>query len=175
MSIRGEGLARAGVRDLTVAGERVPARARGAWAAAPAALPPWRRVGVVAMLLLGACSSMGGRERATQLEERLRAYDASLRWGYYDKALTFLRARPGGEPLPPCVPREDLHFTAYQARESQVSEDLTEARVRSTFSYVLRDSNAVRQGVDVQSWWYDADLARWFIDGGLPEVLCQPQ
>jgi hypothetical protein len=121
-----------------------------------------------------ACGTLGEEQRLTELDIRLRNYGAALRWGYYDTAAAFLRPRPGSEPPPPCVPRQDIRVTAYQVRDSGLSEDVRTAHVRATIAYVLLDASAVREVHDVQEWWYSDEGKGWFLDGGLPEVVCAP-
>lgn len=124
--------------------------------------------------LAAGCATIREEQRYTELDITLRSYGAALRWGYYETAASFLRPRPGSEPTPPCAPRQDLRVTTYQVRDAGLSDDFLEARVRAAIAYVLLDQSAVRETTDVQTWWYSKEAQRWFLDGGLPEVVCAP-
>jgi hypothetical protein len=135
---------------------------------------PGRWLTLAAAGLAAGCGTIREEQRYTELDITLRSYGAALRWGYYETAATFLRPRPGSEPVPPCAPRQDLRVTTYQVRDSGLSDDFSEAHVRATIGYVLLDQNTVRESVDTQTWWYSKEAQRWFLDGGLPEVVCAP-
>jgi len=135
-----------------------------------------RRVRWLALVLGGiaaGCGTLGQEQRLTDLEIALRTYGAAMRWGLYDNAASYVRLRPGSEPVPPCVPRDDVRITTYQVRDTGLSDDGYEANVRATLGYMPLDASAVREVLDVQHWWYSKDAHRWFIDGGLPEAICK--
>jgi hypothetical protein len=125
-------------------------------------------------LLLPAGCALNREARTLDLELQMRGYGAALRWAHYETAASYLRPRPGNAPWPGCVPREDLRVTAYQIREATIQDDdVKQARVRASIGYMEADSNAVKTAVDTQDWWFDPDSKRWYLDGGLPELVCR--
>jgi hypothetical protein len=131
-----------------------------------------RWLGLFLALLASGCGTLKENQRLMDFDQSVRGYGAALRWGYYDTAASFVRARPG-EPAPPgCTPRSDVRVMAFQARDQVVSPDFSEARVRAVISYVLVDSGSLREASEAQTWWYNADARRWLVAEGLPRVLC---
>jgi hypothetical protein len=142
---------------------------------APRGCRPGRAGALLAVgLALTGCSAMSSRDRATRFEEQVGHYAAAVRWGYYDTAASFIRPRVGSAPVPDCVPRAAVRVTSFQIREQSLSDDAREARVRAVIGYLSVESGAVREASDVETWWYDEDARRWFLDGGLPPVVCEP-
>jgi hypothetical protein len=135
----------------------------------PAAL---RWGGLLGVLLASGCSTFQQNERVIDFDQAVRSYGAALRWGYYDKATSFVRPRPGGPPPLGCTPRSDVRVMAFQSRDQTLSEDFSEVRMRAVIGYILVDSGTLREASEPQTWWYDTAARGWFVTEGLPRVLC---
>ncbi len=121
--------------------------------------------------LLAGCASVQSRARAEDLEQRIEAYAAAIRWGYYDSAAHFIHKRHA-EPAPvDAASLKRVRVTAYQFTDKTLGANGRTARIAVTFSYYQVDSGVVRTLLDVQSWWYDDQAQHWMLDGDIPRFL----
>jgi len=122
---------------------------------------------VLVAVLVAGCAEMDRRERALKLDQAVNAYVAALRWGEIEQAASHLRARDGTPPA--AIERaryRGLNVTGY--RIEVVPVGAAEALMTVRFSYFRDDSASVRELVHRGLWWYDEELAGWFLEGELP-------
>ena len=121
-------------------------------------------------LVLTGCASMESKERIESLDRSLITYGKALRWGEYEEAALYRLPRDG-RPVR-SVNRDDfkdIRVTSYQVFEQRFNRVQTEARVTMSISYYHEDTGAARTITDQQTWWYEPNQKRWFLDGDLPE------
>jgi hypothetical protein len=133
---------------------------------------------VLAMLLtaltLAGCGSMQTQQRMSSLEETLNAYRILLRWGQYEDALAYIRFRPGSEKevaTPDFEALKQVRLGSYDIAEKVLSSDENEAMVRVMMTYYASDSNVLHSLRQVQTWWYNEDKKRWYLEGELPDLI----
>jgi hypothetical protein len=131
---------------------------------------------VVAVLVLAGCGSMQTNQRASSLDETLNAYRILLRWAQYEDAMTYIRFRPGREPdaepeAPDFEALKQVRLASYDIAEKVLLEDKNEANVRVMMSYYASDSNVLHSLRQMQTWWYDEEKKRWYLEGTLPDLL----
>ena len=121
------------------------------------------------VLALG-CASVESKQRLESLDQSLSTYGKALRWGDYEEAALY-RLPHDGRPVMP-VNRDDfkdIRVISYQVFEQRLNRAQTEARVTMSISYYHEDTGTVRSITDQQTWWYEPNQKRWFLDGDLPE------
>ena len=121
-------------------------------------------------LVLTGCASMESKERIESLDRSLITYGKALRWGEYEEAALYRLPRDG-RPVR-SVNRDDfkdIRVTSYQVFEQRFNRVQTEARVTMSISYYHEDTGTARTITDQQTWWYEPNQKRWFLDGDLPE------
>ncbi len=134
-----------------------------------------KRTGITAallVLLLSACAAIvtpGQQRRATALFEATDTYRKLMRWGQYQEAVPYLRARDGTPLTPPDLTRmQGYRISGWQASEPQVNEAGDEARINVVIEYYELDSATTRTVRDEQAWWYDAAAERWSLASPMP-------
>lgn len=121
-------------------------------------------------LVLTGCASMESKERIEGLDRSLITYGKALRWGDYEEAALYRLPRDG-RPVR-SVNRDDfkdIRVSSYQIFEQRFNRAQTEARVIMSISYYHEDTGTARTITDQQTWWYEPNQKRWFLDGDLPE------
>jgi len=138
-----------------------------------------RRAAVVAVLstvLLAACAldqtidKMKGRE--TLLDETLRGYAATIRWG--DPTQAFAYVDPTYREAHPLTELDVARFKQVQitAYNDQLPVPVNENEVRQTVEIGLVNINTqgARSIIDHQVWHYDEKAKRWWLTTGLPDI-----
>lgn len=125
--------------------------------------------------LIVSCASMSMNDiktKETILDDTLRMYAATLRWGDLTQGLgfvdpTYLQAHPV----------TDLELERYKqvrvtAYDDQPAAPVNENEVRQTVEIGLVNVNtqAARSVVDNQIWRYDEKGKRWWLTTGLPDL-----
>jgi hypothetical protein len=138
-----------------------------------------RRAAVVAVLstvLLAGCAldqtidKMKGRE--TLLDETLRGYAATIRWGDPTQAFAFVD--PAYREAHPLTDLDVARFKQVQitAYNDQVPVPVNENEVRQNVEIGLVNINTqgARSIIDHQVWHYDEKAKRWWLTTGLPDI-----
>ena len=125
---------------------------------------------VIAVALAGAggCAKIEKESRSAKLDQAVRLYVDSIRWGNFDVAAGLVRSRNGQSPAAIKVPA-DVRVTAYASGILSMNEDRSEAAVATSFDYYYPQTNKVRTVSQTDLWWFDAGAGQWFMDGALPE------
>ncbi len=139
-------------------------------------LPAWGAL--LGLLLLCACQENRKEfERINLLRDATRQFALALRWGDAQEAARFVRLRPGkdgaaargGAAAPKTNALSEVEVSRYEVLDIVVDPETGKSALVSTrFQYYSKNSAAVRDLVDRQSWWYDDALRRWFRDAHLP-------
>jgi len=135
-----------------------------------------RRLSALIMLLpialLGACAMDKIRTKETILDETLRTYAATIRWGDMTQALVFVDPKyREAHPLSELdlARYKQVQVTAYNDQPpSPVSE--TEVRQVVEIGLVNINTQGARSIVDRQVWRYDETEKRWWLTTGLPDI-----
>lgn len=136
------------------------------------------RAAVVALLcavLLASCASMSMKNiqsKETILEDTLKMYAATMRWGDMTKGLGFVDPK-----YLQAHPITDLDLARYKqvqvtAYDDQPAAPVNENEVRQTVEIGLVNINTqtARSVVDNQIWRYDEVQKRWWLTTGLPDI-----
>lgn len=131
----------------------------------------WRIVLVViAIALAGAnsCARVEQKSREAKLNQVVRLYADSIRWGNFDTAASLIRRRDGGSAAAAMIPA-DIRVTAYASGILAMNEERNEATVATSFDYYSPTTNKIRTISQTDLWWFDPATGQWFMDGSLPE------
>ncbi|HVF34130.1 MAG TPA: hypothetical protein VND91_02280 [Candidatus Saccharimonadia bacterium] len=124
---------------------------------------------VAAVVLSAGCGSSKSKDIKV-LEETLRQYASTVRWGDIEQALSFVD--PEVLKADPVEPFElermrQLQVAGYRERPYAFVGEL---RVRQIVQIELvnRHTQEVRSTVDAQEWRFDPEAKRWWLMSGLP-------
>ena len=108
------------------------------------------------------------KESERTLQEQLKAYEASLRWGYPGQAYNFLKPELAKKSeIPKNIDR--IKVTQYKViqRPHLIAEDIA-AQV-AVIGYVHEDRQVERSLTDHQRWEYDKEKKHWYRINPIPE------
>ena len=126
----------------------------------------------LSVVLLGACASKEIRSKQTILDETLRSYAATIRWGDVAQAQSFLE--PEYRKAHPHTSLELARYKQVQIAgyEEQPATPVNENEVTQTVNISLINVHSQRERgvVDHQVWKYDEKAKRWWLTTGLPDI-----
>ncbi|MEN8131556.1 MAG: hypothetical protein ABFS45_15455 [Pseudomonadota bacterium] len=129
----------------------------------------------ILMGILCGCSSMQERKQLDALGERTRAYGKMLRWGQYEDAASMRRAREGEELKSIDTDHfKEIRVTSYRVTRSELTEDRKEATVSASIDFYHERQNRLTTLHDQQSWWYDEQRKKWYLEDDLPAFFKVP-
>jgi hypothetical protein len=129
-------------------------------------------IAMTSIVLLSGCAMDKMRTKETVLEETLRTYGATIRWGDMTQALVFIDPKyRAAHPLSELdlARYKQVQVTAYN---DQPAAPISETEVHQTVEIGLVNINtqAARSIVDRQVWKYDEAEKRWWLTTGLPDI-----
>ncbi len=124
---------------------------------------------VVTLAGLAGCAQFTQKDRAHRLDQSVRLYVSSIRWGNFDTAAALTRVRQGEQPPLDRSTLDNLRVTAYSSQVLNFDETTGEANVTANFSYYLLNSGTVRNLSQTAIWYFDESARSWFLDGSLPD------
>jgi hypothetical protein len=124
---------------------------------------------VLSCLLTVGCAGLQEKTREAKFEDTARQYRLALRWGYYEKAASFVKT--GAEKtLPDVKGLKDVRVTGYDEKgiKMAVGDPLTIKN--SVEIHYYRDANPVERSLsEIQTWKYDPEIEKWVLTSGLPK------
>ena len=127
------------------------------------------------VVTLAACGSnmrvpgLGASARESALQASVDTYRKLMRWGNYEEAGQYVRAKDGKTTLPDYRMLHNYKIVGYHVGEMIMSEKGEEARVVSYVDYYDVDSGSTSTLRDDQYWWYDAERKHWYLGSPLPK------
>ena len=118
------------------------------------------------MLVVG-CESIEKKTRATRLNQSLKAYAGSIRWGNFETAAAFAVPRESTNSVNPAA-LDGIKVTGYVVRVDSVSEDAKEANVHLSFSYYDENRGTVGAIDQDATWYLHSERENWLMDDSLP-------
>lgn len=124
------------------------------------------------LLVVTGCATESMRSKQTVLDETLRSYAATIRWGDIEQAQAFIEPRLRAERPPSALDLaryRQVRITGYDAGQVQ---PVGEGEVRQTVRIDLVNVNtqAARSILDHQVWRHDEVARRWWLVSGLPDI-----
>ena len=125
-------------------------------------------------LYLPACNPVQRIKDRQQFEDLNTATDTFrklIRWGYYDQAAKYIRARDGSAPQPDLVEAARFKATHYTVVSTIMADDKQDAEVVANIEYYEVESGIAKTIRDQQHWWLEPEQKRWFLSSGLPDFV----
>lgn len=139
--------------------------------ALPKVLPGALAAALLVALAVGLAGCAQTNEKTTKLDQTVRAYVQSIRWGDFATAAAMIRTREG--KLPPTVdPRkleDEIRVTHYEYGVGARDPTSELAIMSAKFRYYHVDTGKVREVVQQAVWWFDLEDRVWYLDDGLPD------
>jgi len=123
---------------------------------------------IMAATALTACQSLMQKESEKSLQERLKSYEASVRWGYPGQAYNFLEPELAKKSV---IPGNLAHIKVTQYKVIQ-RPDLIAKHVVAlvvVLGYVHEDQQVERSLTDRQQWQYNEEKKQWYRTNAIPE------
>lgn len=122
------------------------------------------------LILLSGCKTLNLMQdkKEESLQNRLKAYQSTLRWGYPGQAYNFLRKDIAAKtPLPANL--ANVSVTEYKVIRPPelVSED--QAAQTAVIGFIFDDRQVEKTLHDRQLWEYDPEAKTWFRINPIPE------
>lgn len=129
----------------------------------------------LATLALGACAGTEIRSRQTLLDETLRSYAATVRWGDIEQAQAFIEPAQRAAHPPSAIDLARFRQVQVTGYDAQPAVAVSESEVRQTVRIDLVNVNTqgARSVVDRQVWTFDEAAKRWWLVSGLPDISRQ--
>jgi len=121
-------------------------------------------------LTFSGCASMDKSKQHDLIEVSLNDFRKALRWGYFENATQFIQAKDYKETLRDPAYMKNVRITAYEYNNKRFSEEGNQLDVTALISYYNVNQGTVSDIAVDQTWWFDAEKNRWFLDGDLPDL-----
>jgi hypothetical protein len=124
------------------------------------------------LLALGACANTEIRSRETLLNETLRSYAATMRWGDITEVQAFIDPAQRIANPPSAIDLARFRQVQVSGYEAQPPVPVSEGEVRQVVQIDLVNVNtqAARSVIDQQVWKFDEAAKRWWLVSGLPDI-----
>jgi hypothetical protein len=127
---------------------------------------------VVSSVLLASCAIDKMKTRETILDDTLKMYSATIRWGDMTQALAFVDPK-----VREAHPLSELDLARYQqvrvtAYNDQPAAPISENEVQQVVEIGIVNVNTqgARSLIDRQVWRYDEKEKHWWLMTGLPDI-----
>lgn len=125
---------------------------------------------IIAVFLLAGCNTLlTQKESEKSLMETLKAYEATMRWGYPGQAYNFLRKDLAEKTEIPAT-LQNIRITGYKVISSPVKSDENLASQVVVIGYVFDDRQVERSLTDRQLWEYDKEKKSWHRINPIPDL-----
>ena len=111
------------------------------------------------------------RQQFDDLNTATNTFRKLIRWGYYDQAAKYIRARDGSQTPPDLVEAGRFKVTHYTVTSTLISDDKQDAEVVATIEYYEVESGVAKTIRDQQHWWLEPEEKRWYLSTGLPDFV----
>lgn len=130
---------------------------------------------VLSTVVLAACATEKMRSKQTVLEETLRSYAATIRWGDIAQAQAFIDPKVREAHPVSALDLARLKQVQISGYSDQPPVAVGDNEVRQTVQIDLVNVNtqSARSVVDHQVWHYDEAAKRWWLTSGLPDISRQ--
>lgn len=127
---------------------------------------------LVVLMLLTACGasmpSWSKKSRANDFVAATKTYAKLIRWGYFDEAAKYIRARDDS-PIDIDLARVSRYrVSSYKPFTQLLADNGMEGRNVAMIEYYEIDSGVIKTLRDEQIWWFDSEAERWFLASPLP-------
>jgi hypothetical protein len=128
---------------------------------------------VVLLTVFAGCAQMQQAKQTIQMQDQTNAYRKAIRWSEYEIAVTFVRRRDGSSYSYDEDFYDRIRVVDMEIQNREVFEADGTAIVTSKIKFYHVDYNSVKSLSDRQTWWFDEDSERWFLDGRFPDYAAE--
>ncbi len=125
---------------------------------------------VAITLTLSSCASMEKNKQHDLINVSLNDFRKALRWGYFENATHLIQIKDYKEPLRNFEYMKNVRITAFEYGNKRFSEEGNRLDVTALISFYSVNQGTVKDITENQTWWFDAEKKRWFLDGDLPDL-----
>ena len=129
---------------------------------------------MLALLCLTACNPVQrikDRQQAVDLNSATNTFRKLIRWGYYDQAAKYVKARDGSAEQPDIVQAGRFKVTHYTVTSTLIADDGQDAEVIAAIEYYEVESGVAKKIRSQQHWWLQAEEKRWYLSSGFPDFV----
>ena len=119
-------------------------------------------------LSLCSCDDTGVRNKVSNLDESIKQYNIALRWAMHEALDSYHVTRDGERNKLDRKSIENIRITGFQFSDKELNAESTEATVKGEIKYYRTDVGTLKSISYEQTWWYDEDLKRWFMESDFP-------
>ncbi len=120
------------------------------------------------MLTVVACGNSGVRQKVENLDAVIDEYAYALRWLRKNDAVAYHMQRDGTRPQIDTSVMDVIRVTGFTITEKTLNAELTEGKVVGELSYYHNEYGMLRTINYTQSWWYDAEAKKWYLESDFP-------
>ena len=115
-------------------------------------------------------SRVSSPARVNSLEDAVKSYAQSLKWGYFDEILQHQRTKDGQKIAFSLQSISRHRIVSYRNLSKLLDQGGISARVVAEVEYYEIDTGLLSKKFFVQDWWYDGVRDRWYIASSLPAL-----
>lgn len=124
------------------------------------------RILIAILLLAGLLSGCQGEKRKNLMDQTLRLYERSIKWGAFLDAQTLLLEIEN--PLKPGEMKE-IKVTSYEVLQQQIGGDFERLDQVVEIKFFHEQQGTVHTLIDNQTWVYDEESETWLLQSGMPD------
>lgn len=127
----------------------------------------------IVILALGLMAGCAANQRSDSLTTTLNAYGATLRWGDFAHALEYVDpVYREAHPLTPLqlARYKQVRVAGYDAGGGPAPVSDTVVRQSVKISLINHHTQGERFVIDHQTWKWDVEAERWWLESGLPDI-----
>jgi hypothetical protein len=125
---------------------------------------------LILVLLTGVLPGCVTNPKVIKLQDTLRAYDKTIRWGSFQNAAAFQteEVRQDGLDLSHL---KSIRITGYTQLQQKMSQDQNEYTQVVEIRYYNEDYATENTIIDQQQWVYDSNSGSWQLSSKLPALF----
>ena len=113
-------------------------------------------VGALAVLALSGCATIKQQDKVNQLENQVKLFVKSIRWGDFDVAGSMVRRRDASQSDAPDASKyRGVRVTSDKYALRAANPESDEAIMAATFDYHSANSASIKTVDYTAVWWYD--------------------
>jgi uncharacterized protein YceK len=134
-----------------------------------------RRIMLVgaALLLLAGCATL--QKKDSLRDQTLEGYGAALRWGDFQSAWQYVD--PAVRAARPLTDQQKALYNTVRVAEYDAAGPMATGpdtiEQTATIGLIVKSSQRVYSVMDHQTWHWDAQAKRWWLESGLPDISPQ--
>lgn len=121
------------------------------------------------ILSLSGCATYKDQKQLDTFEKTTDSYGLAIRWGYYEMAYKFIRAKDNEKQAPDFGKFENIKVTSYEIQRINVSGNKQSVNQTVEIQYYKINQMIQKTLIDRQSWEYDVTEQKWHLHSGLPD------